>query len=374
MPPGTDAASPHVAFFLPHLGGGGTEKMVATLGNGLSALGYRVDMVVVQARGVYLESLAEEIRVIDLHARNSYLAVPGLMRYLQQRRPDVLVSALSLTNVLALIAARLAGSRCRVAVRIESTASAQHRVPWKKALEKPLLSWVYPWADRIIAVSHAVAEDASQYLGIAASRINVIYNPVLPDAPAAAESNRPDHPWFGEGCLPVILAVGRLVPVKDFPTLLRAFALLRANHPAHLLILGEGEERDPLLLLAQQLGLADDFQLGGFVKDVPAYMRHSTIFALSSLYEGLPTALIEALASGCAVVSTDCPGGSREILADGAYGELVPVGDPDALAAAFRLSLSGERKMVAQAWLDQFKLGRVLQQTIRVLGLPALEK
>ncbi len=366
------SAPPHVAFFLPHLGGGGTERMVATLANGLSARGYAVDIVLVSAAGTYLETLSKDIRVVDLGSRNSYLAFPRLIAYLRRRCPQVLVSALSLTNVLALIAARLAGSHARTAIRLESTVSAQRRTPWKKALEKPLLAAVYPWADRIIAVSRAVAEDAARYLSIPLARFNVVYNPVLGDQRAPVPVIRPAHPWFAEGCPPVILGVGRLVPVKDFPTLLRSFAEVRRRRDTHLIVLGEGDERAALLDLARQLHVAEDVQFPGFEPDSFSVMQSSQVFVLSSLYEGLPTALIEALASGCAVISTDCPGGAREILAAGAYGELVPVGDVSAMAAAIERALDGKRKPVDATWLDQFRLEKVLDETIRLLGLPAL--
>jgi len=368
------SANPQVAFFLPHLGGGGTEKMVVTLANGLSARGYAVDMVLVQAVGMYLETLSKKIRVVDLNAKNSYLAVPGLMAYLRRCRPQVLVSSLSLTNVLALIAARLARSHTRVAIRVESTVSAQRRTPWKKALEKPLLSWVYPWADRIIAVSGVVAADAAQYLSIERAKIDIIYNPVLTAEHQTASVPRPAHPWFAPGCPPVILAAGRLAPVKDFATLITAFAELHRRRLAHLMILGEGEERSSLLSLARELNVVDDVELPGFTPDSYAFMKSCKAFVLSSLYEGLPTVLIEALASGCAVISTDCPGGAREILADGAYGDLVPVGDAKSMAAAIERILDGDRKHVDPAWLNQFRLETVLEQNIRILGLPPVQR
>lgn len=370
MPHDDFALGPHVAFYLPHLGGGGTEKMVTTLANGLSARGYNVDMVLVRASGTYLQTLSRSIHVVDLEAKNSYLSLPGLMTYLRHRCPQILVSALSLTNLLALIARGLAGSPSRVAIRIENSVSAQWRAPWKKMLEKPLLAWVYPWADVIIAVSRAVATDAAEYLRIPLPRIEVIYNPAM-TAPqeVAGASGRP-HPWLAEGCAPVILGVGRLTRAKDFATLIQAFAEIRRRRPARLIILGEGDERAALESLAEELRVTEDVDLPGFVSDSKVFMKACKVFVLSSRYEGLPTVLIEALASGCSVISTDCPGGSREILAGGAYGELVPVADARAMAAAIDRALDGERHNVDSAWLDQFRLETVIDQNIKILGLP----
>jgi glycosyltransferase involved in cell wall biosynthesis len=358
-----------VAFFLPHLGGGGTERTVTTLANGLAGRGYRVDMVLVQAVGVYRSALQGDIRVFDLNAINSYASLPRLGAYLHDRRPLVLVSALNVTNLIALLARWLSGSQSRIAIRIENMISMQRRVPWKKAVEKGLLTLLYPHADKIIAVSRAVAADAAQYAGLAPSRIDVVYNPVITSEHGLNQLRAPAQPWFAEGCPPVILGAGRLTPQKDFVTLLEAFALLRQQRQARLVILGEGNERDALLALARKLNIESDVEMPGFVPDPFSFMKSCAAFVLSSIYEGLPTVLIEALASGCAVVSTDCPGGSREILADGVYGELVPVGDAAAMADAIGRVLDGTRKYVDAAWLDQFRIESVLDRNLEILGL-----
>jgi glycosyltransferase involved in cell wall biosynthesis len=162
----------------------------------------------------------------------------------------------------------------------------------------------------------------------------VIYNPVITPAILAQARQTPNHPWFAPGEPPVILGVGRLTRQKDFPTLLRAFAALRRQRPARLIILGEGEDRPALEALIAELGLTDDVALPGFRDDAMGFMACSALFVLSSAWEGLPTVLIEALAAGTRVISTDCPSGPREILQEGRLGALVPVGDPAALAEA----------------------------------------
>ena len=167
--------------------------------------------------------------------------------------------------------------------------------------------------------------------------MTTIYNPVV-TAELVSQSRAPlDHPWLQLGAPPVILGVGRLHEQKDFPTLLRAFARVRAKREARLIILGEAkhaEYRTELTTLAAQLGIANDVMFPGFVDNPFAYMAHAAVFVLSSAWEGLPTVLIEALACGCPVVSTDCPSGPAEILENGKYGPLVPVGDDVALADA----------------------------------------
>jgi glycosyltransferase involved in cell wall biosynthesis len=166
-----------------------------------------------------------------------------------------------------------------------------------------------------------------------------------------------DHPWFGADQPPVILAVGRPGRQKDFPTLVRAFAQVRRQRPVRLMIIGEVSLADKnrvdkakkvgraavLTGLAEELGVADDVSLAGYQSNPPAYMSRAGVFVLSSRFEGFPNVLLEAIAAGCPVVSTDCPSGPSEILDDGLFGALVPVGDADAMARAIAATLDAPR-------------------------------
>jgi glycosyltransferase involved in cell wall biosynthesis len=185
-----------------------------------------------------------------------------------------------------------------------------------------------------VAVSHGAADDLARSAGLPRESMEVVYNPVITPALLALARRKPDHPWFDPGQPPVILGAGRLTAQKDFATLIRAFAEVRRRRPARLIILGEGEDRTRLLALAESLGVAEGVSLPGFKENAVAYMGASAMFVLSSAWEGLPTVLIEALAAGTRVVSTDCPSGPREILQGGRLGALVPVGDAPALATA----------------------------------------
>jgi glycosyltransferase involved in cell wall biosynthesis len=361
---------PQIAFFLPDLRGGGAEKVLSILANELAGRGLGIDFVLVKATGVHLKTLSENVRVVELGSVNSYLSLPGLIRYLRAMQPDVLYSSLDLTNLIALIARRLSGVNTRTVVRIANTISHQKRVFWKKGLEKVLFSWIYPWADDVIAVSESVAKDISSYAGISPLKIHVVYNPVITPGLLAEANELTAHPWFQVRQAPVILSVGRFSEQKDFDTLIRAFALLRKRLEARLIILGEGGLRPGLVSLAQSLGIERDLDLPGYVENPHPYMRQADAFVLSSKWEGLPNALIEALACGCPVISTDCPGGIREILADGAYGELVPVGDPPKMAEAIGRVLLKGRRSIAPGWLDRFSLEKVVDQTIDLIGLP----
>jgi glycosyltransferase involved in cell wall biosynthesis len=177
--------------------------------------------------------------------------------------------------------------------------------------------------------------------------VRVIYNPIVTDELLAMSRAPVDHPWCAAGAPPVILAVGRLTEQKDFPNLIRAYARLRQRRSVRLVILGEGEARGELEDLIARLGLAEDVYLPGFVDNPFAWMRQARLFALSSRWEGLPSVLIQAMACGAQVVSTDCPSGPAEILEDGRWGRLVPVGDPEALAAAMDAALDDDEDIRA---------------------------
>ncbi len=184
-----------------------------------------------------------------------------------------------------------------------------------------------------------MADDLDALFHLPEGKIQVLHNPVvdpgLPERAAAAV----DHPWFQAGQPPVFLGIGRLHPQKDFESLIRAFASVRAARPARLMILGEGEERARLEALVASLGLTDDVLLPGFLDNPYRFLSRAGAFVLSSRWEGLPTVLIEALACGAPVVSVDCPSGPDEILQGGRIGRLVPPGSTDAIAAAMLASL-----------------------------------
>jgi glycosyltransferase involved in cell wall biosynthesis len=195
-----------------------------------------------------------------------------------------------------------------------------------------LARWFYPWADAVVTVSNAAGEDLVQITEISPEKVQTIYNPVVTDDLKEKAAEPVEHPWFQPEAPPVILGAGRLERQKDFETLIRAFRHVRTDRPARLIILGRGSLKEQLQGLAQSLGVGDDVLLPGFVNNPFTYMARSSVFVLSSRFEGLPGVLIQAMATGCPVVSTDCPSGPREILIDGELGPLVPVGDVEGLA------------------------------------------
>ena len=312
------------------------------LARGLVDLGYPVDLVVGTTEGPYRDLVPDGCHLVDLGAQRVLAALPGLVRYLRRRRPEVLLSAMDHANLIALWARSLARVPTRVAVSVRNHLSQEAKhAPSLAGRWLPRLARVfYPQAQVVIAVSQGVADDVNRLIGPGRVRVLAIPNPVVTPELADLAAESPDHAWLQPPSAaypdtpPVILAAGRLTRQKDFPTLIRAFAMLSSRRDLRLLILGEGPERAALESLVTELGLNGRVALPGFSANPFAYMARARLFVLSSAWEGLPGVLIQAMACGTPVVSTDCPSGPREVLADGRYGPLVPVGDPEALALA----------------------------------------
>ncbi|MCH7663370.1 MAG: glycosyltransferase [Chloroflexi bacterium] len=359
-----------VAIYLPDLSGGGEERILLNLADRLTIEGFEVDLLLVQKTGALVSMVPSSINVISFET-SSVLSLVGLISYLRRRRPVVLHSSLELTNLLAILAKGISRISTRTVIRIAITVSFHKRSFLKNILEKFLLRTIYPRADEIIAVSYAVREDLSIYAGIEIQRIRTIYNPIVHPSIYTQAKEPISHPWLvKENAAPVVLGVGRLTPQKDFSTLIKAFALVREIIDCRLIILGEGELDEELRSLVRRLNLGDDVDMPGFVGNPYAYISKASVYVLSSQWEGLPSVVIEALALGCPVVSTDCPSGIREILDGGKYGEILPMRDAPALAAAIEKTLRGEiRQAVDNEWLEQFSMEAAFPKILEALGL-----
>jgi glycosyltransferase involved in cell wall biosynthesis len=350
-----------IAIFFHDLGIGGAERVMLQLAQGFSETGHPVDLVLARAEGPLLSEVPLGAQVIDLKTRNPLWMFIKLIRYLRAERPSVLLSPFEVTSVIAILARKITGVSTRVVIRVSVHLSRNKRITkWKKILERLVVSRVYPLADGIVTVSEGVAEDLALYIGIPIERIKVIYNPVVSEQLLKAAEQPVHHRFFADTKHPVILGVGRLAEQKDFSTLIRAFDILRKKSPSRLIILGDGEERPFLEELIRSSGLQDLVDLPGFDTNPFAFMKKASVFVLSSKWEGLPGVLIQALACGCPVVSTDCLSGPSEILKGGEYGHLVPVGDVDAMAKAMEAILMADIRKPPKSWLAQFTLGAVI--------------
>lgn len=287
-------------------------------------------------------ALRDDVRVDPLNCRSMWMAVPRLIRHLKATRPDVVLCAGVQDNVIALWARFLMGRGPRLIVSVHSnmTHYSRNAMVWYARFNPLAMRLFYRFADGYIAVSTDVLHDLAQLVPSAVPRGKVIYNPVVDDGLLIKAEEEVDHPWFEEHAdVPVVLSVGRLDPFKDHDLLIAAFEKVRARRPAQLVVIGDGRERMRLDQLVAASPYSSSIQLLGFESNPYKYMSRASVLVLSSRFEGLGNVLVEALACGCPVVSTDCPSGPREILEDGKWGRLVPVGDRDRLAEAISETL-----------------------------------
>lgn len=361
-----------VAFFLPSLAGGGAERVCVNLAAGFLARGMEVDFVLVKAEGQFLKAVPAGAKVVDLSSSRTLTAFFSLSSYLRQTKPFGLIAAPGHANMVAVWAGMFARTATRIIIthHIHPSLSIRNTPKLQERLYPFLLRIFHRWANGIVAVSGGVADDLARLTGIPRTEIVVIYNPIVTDDLDELKNDPVNYPWFETGMPPVILAVGRLTAQKDYSTLLRAFATFRRRRPAKLIILGEGEERVMLQSLARELQIEADVDLLGFTDNPYTFMACSRVFVLSSAWEGFGNVLVEALACGAQVVSTDCPSGPAEILDNGKYGHLVPVGDVKAIADAIEISLDYPYPIhLLHTRANVFSADAAIEKYLHVLGV-----
>jgi glycosyltransferase involved in cell wall biosynthesis len=370
----TEETKKRIAIFLPGLYDGGAERVMLNLASGLIDSGYAVDLILAQAEGPYLNDVPSSVRLVELNKKHlstqrTLSSLPSLVRYIQREHPDAMLSGLNYANVVALWAKKLARVPLRLIITEHNTFSSERAdLPrYFRWILNTLMKLSYPSADGIIAVSEGVADDLSYVLEIPRKQINVIYNPIITPEIQEKKNEPLEDPWFENTQPPVVLAIGRLTKQKGFDNLIRAFAQVRKQHIAHLLILGEGEDRPALLSLVKELGIEQDVRMPGFISNPYPYMANASLFVLSSRWEGLPTVLVEALYCGAPLIATDCPSGPREILKNGQYGQLVPVDNIVSLAQSISIALGSGKQMISPSSWQSYELNTVIGQYVKVL-------
>jgi len=301
-----------------------------------------VTLLLDRADGPLMSIVPPGVRIESLGSRQIVKVLPRLIGFLRRTKPDLVLSHLGQNNIVALWAKYLSQIRCRLIITLHNTLSAEARKGGKYRLLPLLYRSSIQWADAIVVVSEGVRDDFASLVDCRNRHLTVIYNGIVTADFDARAAMPVEHPWFND-TLPVFVAAGRLVEQKGFDTLVRAFAELTPACDAKLAILGEGPMRQNLEHLVEELGVGERVSLLGFQSNPLPFMRHATAFVLSSVHEGFGNVLVEALACGVPVISTDCPHGPAEILRNGDYGTLVPVGDIKSLAEAMRGALGRPR-------------------------------
>jgi glycosyltransferase involved in cell wall biosynthesis len=364
-----------IAIFVPTLQFGGAERVALNLAEGFLQRGFAADILAASDAGEFADLIPAGVRLISLGNKGRVLrALPHLVSYLRRELPWCVLPIMDHTNVVTIWARWLARTPIIVLATAHClpTIEAQHGSRLREKLSPYAVRFFLRFADGIVAVSSGVANDLAQTAKVSRDRITVIHNPVLtPDfyrmlaePVLALKLQHPNRPF--------IISVGRLVPAKDLSTLIRAFAEVRKEVPSHLIILGEGEQRPALERLIADLKLGDEVSLPGYAPNPYAQMARAKVCVLSSKYESFGNVVVESLAAGTPVVATDCPG-PREILQDGRFGELVPVGDAEALASALVKVLRFGGPIPPSEYLEQFQLGSVVDAYVRAMEAAARE-
>lgn len=331
-----------MSFLLPNLQGGGAERVALYLANHWAEQGMQVEFVLMEARGELLDLVDPRIPIHSLKTSRIRGSILPLRRYFTERKPAVAWVGMWPLTSAAILAWQLAGRPGALFTidHINLSISCLQELKLSLIYPQALLRSTYPLATGLMAVSEGVKKDLCRLGAFADELVTVIYNPVVRGLvnPAPVDSAVREQLW-GPVFSHHVLAVGSFKTQKNFPLLLRAFAHLPHALNAKLTILGEGLLRPELEMLIQELGLQDRVALPGFVLDPSCWYSSADLFVLSSSWEGFGNVIVEALEFGVPVVSTDCPSGPAEILENGRYGRLVPVGDASALAAAMQDSL-----------------------------------
>lgn len=324
-----------LAVFLATSGHSGVDRIMGNLLPAMVDEGLKVELLTLRGHGPHLSDPPPGLRIVPLECSHVNTALPALIRYLRRRRPTVLLSDKDRVNRIAIWARKISGVDTRVYVRVGTTVSVNlaQRKLWERWQQELSIRHLYPQANGVLVPSEGCAADLKRVSLNRIIRLHVVPSPIIRDDLDDVAADRSALPLEMDSDGPWIVAIGELSRRKNHETLLRAFAKVLANRPARLMILGEGRERASLDSLAAELGIADRVALPGFVSNPYPYLRCAQVFAHSSRWEGLPVVLVEAMALGVPVVSTDCPSGPREILDGGRLGTLVDVGDADAMAS-----------------------------------------
>ncbi len=344
--------SKRIAIFMPTLAGGGAESAMLVLAEGLISRGYTVDLLLKQESGALIDKIPDALNLINFDVPLMRHTLKPLRAYLKHAQPDAIISALNLSNVVSILATRLLKKKPQVIITVHGLISQEAAI-YHKLVYRSLFGLTFPHADAIVAVSQVCAQDLIDYLHPPESKVQVIYNPVIDAELYKRADQSVQYEWLPEGEEKTILNIGRLEPVKDHLTLLKAFKKIREKYDARLIILGEGSLKPQIKVWVDEMNLTPHVLMPGFIHNPLPLLKKADVLVNASLRESFSMIIIEAMACACPVVSTAC-GGPEEILDHGRYGHLVPVGDAQGMAVAIENVFEGDRRLAPPEWLAQF--------------------
>ncbi len=351
---------------------GGIGRNIVNLADAFHNLGCQVHLLIDKPKGPYLEQIHPSVKVVHLPTSHPVAGIPAMGRYLLRHKPDVVLTPNVRHTTLVLRARHLTSHSTRVYANVHNTYSRtfQNLSIHKRQKRIKKISTLYPYCDGIIPVSKGVAEDLCTLAKVPRELLTTIYNPVVTRKLVELTAEPVVHPWFTDNKRPIILGVSRLEKTKNLPLLIGAFEWVRQQLPCRLVLVGDGTQYTTIKARAQASRFSEDIALVGHQINPYNYMRNASLFVLSSSWEGFGNSLVEAMATGTSVVSTDCPNGPREILNNGRYGPLVPVQDEAALSRAMLETLHSPlpHTILKQA-VERFRDTTIAKQYLQVFGL-----
>ena len=369
------ALKPRVLLLIPHLGGGGAERVTALLARGLPRERYELHLALVTGPSVTEEERAIAAAGVEIHslgARRVRGGIVPLLRLVRFIEPDLILSGMAHLNFVVLAMRSLFRRRTRIVVRQNSTASAALEFGGLPRYTRMLYRCIYRWADCIVCQTAAMSRDLASQFGIPDEKLVVLPNPVdlvAIRAETCGEGELAIDPCWRFGG-PRLVAVGRLSKEKGFDLLIRSMSAIREIYAdAELVIAGVGPEEASLNGLIRETRCGDFVRLAGHVARVSALFRSATLFVLSSRHEGLPNVLLEAAAAGLPMVSTPASEGVVDLLRGkpGVWlaSQISESALTEALLTALRSILPGER--FAHAFVERFGLDRSITAYVQLI-------
>lgn len=363
-----------VVLFLAMLSSGGAQAVIITLANQFAERGYDVKLLVGTSNGPLKASISDKVKLIDFECRRLVTTIPKLVSYLKTHKPTSIISTQIHSNLTLILAVKLAGVNTKTILRECTTPSQAFKLSnnKKERFIYRVAQYFLKYGDKFIAVSKGVKEDMTMFYQIAASKIEMIYNPIIDKKMYEKAEEQVVHPWIDED-VKILSTLSRIAPSKDIESIINSFASVRKNKNIRLIIIGGFSEEDAyykkLVQLIKDLNLQDDIYFTGFQINPFKWLKISDLFVFSSLLEGLPGSLVQALALNCKIVSSDCKSGPKEILLDGKFGSIFPVKNNEALTDAiiYELNNNPTKDQAKDIHLQQFMKNKVTDQYLQVI-------